>query len=99
MERKGVRLSDMSRQHRVPSNLLSVGNQVQAGGRQGWNVQRLANVASRLRPTRVVVKKRAARGQVQHRDATQNRQRPPRTAMAENRFLRVHTPIHFSVPP
>jgi hypothetical protein len=70
MERKGVRLSDMPRQYRVPGNLLSVGNQVQTGGRQGWHVQRLANVTSRLRPTRVVVEKRAASGQVQQRYAT-----------------------------
>jgi hypothetical protein len=97
MERKGIQLGDMPGQHRVPGNLLSVRNQVQAGGCQGGHVQRLANVASRLRPIRMVVEKRAARGKVEQRHATQNCQRAPRTPVPEDRYPRVHTLTPLSV--
>jgi hypothetical protein len=49
----------------MPRDLLGFGNQVQARGRQGGHVQRLANGASRLRPIGMVVEKRAARGKVE----------------------------------
>jgi hypothetical protein len=39
----------------------------------------------------MVVEKRAARGKVQQRHATQNSQRAPRMPMPENRILRLHT--------
>ena len=65
MKRKGIRLRDMLRKRRMPRDLLGFGNQVQASGCQGGHVQRLANVASCLRPIRMVVEKRAARGKVQ----------------------------------
>jgi hypothetical protein len=82
----------------MPRHLLGFRNQVQTRGGQGGHVQRLANVASRLRPIRMVVEKRAARGKVEQRHATQNRQRAPRTPVPENRSLRVHTLTPFSVP-
>jgi hypothetical protein len=82
----------------MPCDLLRLRNQVQTCSRQGGHVQRLANVASRLRPIRVVVEKRAARGKVEQRHATQDRQRAPRTPMPEDRPLRVHTLTPLSVP-
>jgi len=85
MEGNGIRWDCVFRERRVPRHLLDFGNQVQAGSGQGGHVQRLANVASRLRPTGVVVEKRAAPGKVQQRHATQNRQRAPRVPMPEDR--------------
>lgn len=98
MKRKGIRLSEVLRQNRVPGNLLRVRNQVYAVGGQGGHVQRLANVASCLRPIRMVVEKRAARGKVQQRHAAQNRQRAPGIPMPEDRSLQVHTLTPLSVP-
>ena len=98
MEREGIRLCDMPGQNGVPGNLLSVRNQVQAGSCEGGHVQRLANVASRLRPIGMVVEKRPACGQVEERHATQNCQRAPRILTSENSSLRVHTLTPFSVP-
>lgn len=85
MERRGIRLSDVLRDRRMPCHLLRLGNQVQTRSRQGRHVQRLANVASCLRPIRMVVEKRAARGKVKQRHATQNCQRAPRTPVPEDR--------------
>jgi hypothetical protein len=98
MEGNGIRWDCVFRERRVPRHLLDFGNQVQAGGCQRGHMQRLANVASRLRPIRMVVEKRAARGKVQQRHATQNRQCAPRSPMPENRSLRVHTLTPLSVP-
>jgi hypothetical protein len=85
MQRNGIRWDRVFREGRMPCDLLRFRNQVQAGSGQGGHVQRLANVASRLRPTGVVVEKRAAPGKVQQRHATQNRQRAPRVPMPEDR--------------
>ena len=65
MQRKGIRLGYMPWQHRVPRNLLGVRNKVQASSSQGGHMERLTNMASRLRSIGMVVEKRAARGQVQ----------------------------------
>ena len=81
----------------MPRDLLRFGNQVQARSGQGGHVQRLANVASCLRPVGMVMEKRAACGQVEQRHATQKRQRAPSIPTSENRFLRVHTLTPFSV--
>jgi hypothetical protein len=91
MQRNGIRWDRVFWEGRMPCDLLRLRNQVEAGSGQGGHVQRLANVASRLRPIRMVVEKRAARGKVEQRHATQNRQRAPRTSVPENRPLRVHT--------
>jgi hypothetical protein len=81
----------------MPSNLLRFGNQIQACSGQGRHVQRLADVASRLRPIRVVVEERAACGKVQQRRAAQDGQRAPRIPVPEDRPVRVHTLTPFSV--
>jgi hypothetical protein len=53
----------------MPVNLVRLWNQVQRRSCQRGHVQRLADVASRLRPARVVVEDRAARGEIQQRHA------------------------------
>jgi hypothetical protein len=73
MQRNGIRWNCVFRERRMPRHLLRFRNQVQARSCQSGHVQRLANVASRLRPIGVVMEKRTARGKVEQRHATQNR--------------------------
>jgi len=65
MQREGIRLGDMPRQRRVPGHLLGVRNKLQASRGQGGHMERLTNMASRLRSIGMVVEERAAGGQVQ----------------------------------
>ena len=98
MQRNGIRWNCVFRERRMPSNLLCFRNQIQACSRQSGHVQRLADVASRLRPIGMVVEKRAARSKVEQRHAAQDGQRAPRIPMPEDRPVRVHTLTPFSVP-
>jgi hypothetical protein len=75
----------------MPVNLLRLWNHVQRRSCQRGHVQRLADVASRLRPARVVVQDRAARGEIQQRHAAQQRQRAPTALPPETEPMRVHT--------
>jgi hypothetical protein len=98
MQRNGIRWDRVFWEGRMPCDLLRLRNQVEAGSGQGGHVQRLANVASRLRPICMVVEKRTARGKIEQRYATQNCQRAPLILTSEDRLLRVHTLTRLSVP-
>ena len=82
MEGKGIRWSGVLRERGVPCDLLRLGNHPKRCGRQGGHVQRLTNVASRLRTA--VVMERGAGGEVQQRQAAQYGQRAPRMLVPEN---------------
>ena len=82
MEGKGIRWSGVLRERGVPCDLLRLGNHPKRCGRQGRHVQRLTNVASRLR-TAVVMESRAG-GEVQQRQAAQYGQRASRSLVPED---------------
>ena len=82
MEGKGIRWSGVLRERGVPCDLLRLGNHPKRCGRQGGHVQRLTNVASRLR-TAVVMESHAG-GEVQQRQAAQYGERASRTLVPED---------------
>jgi hypothetical protein len=53
------------RQRGVPPNFPSLRNEVQRSRGQRWHVQRLANVAGRVRPAGVMMQKGAASREIQ----------------------------------
>ena len=82
MEGKGIRWSGVLRERGVPCDLLRLGNHPKRCGRQGGHVQRLTNVASRLRTA--VVMEGCAGGEVQQRQAAQYGERASRTLVPED---------------
>ena len=75
MKHKGIARSRVVRERRIPGNGLRFGNQVERRGRQCWQMQRLANVASRVRTIRMLVQQSAARREKQKSGACKQRQR------------------------
>ena len=75
MQRERIERRNIIRQRSVPSDLPRFGDQIQGRGRQRRHVQRLANVAGSLRTTGVLVRIRAAGGEVQQHDAAQDGER------------------------
>ena len=65
MRRKGIQWRDIFRKDCVPSDLARFADQVQRRGRQGRNVQGLANVTGRIRSAGVLVDEDAATGEIQ----------------------------------
>jgi hypothetical protein len=62
------------RQNRgIPGDWLRCGDKIQGSGRQRWHVQRLADMASRLRPALVVVQERAPRREKEQYRAAKQR--------------------------
>ena len=74
MQGKGIARSRMVRERRVPGDRLRFGNQVEWRSRQRRQMQRLANVASRVRTIRMLVQQSAARREKQQRGACKQRQ-------------------------
>ena len=82
----------MLRNGGVPADLLRLGNQTQGSGGQRRHVQRLANMASRIRRIAAVMVQRRARDKVQQRQAAQDGQGASQSVAAKNGSYRVHTP-------
>jgi len=76
MQGKGIACSRVVRERRVPGNRLRFRNQVEWRGRQRRQMQRLANVASRIRTICMLVQQSATRREKQQRGACKQRQRP-----------------------
>lgn len=75
MQRKRVAWRIVSRERRIAGDEFGHANKIEARRGQRRHVQRLANVACGVVGTiRVVVQERAARGKVQHRGKSQQRQ-------------------------
>jgi hypothetical protein len=71
MQRKRIAGSDMLWQGRISGDEFGCGDQMERGGRQHREVQRLANVAGGFRTAGVLVEKAAAGGKVQQHGARQ----------------------------
>lgn len=69
MRRKGIQWRNVFRKNCVPCDLATFVDQFQRRGRQGRNVQGLANVTGRVRSAGVLVDKDAATGEVQQSNA------------------------------
>ena len=72
---------------------LGSGNQVERSRGQHGHVQRLADVASGLRTTRMLVEQAAARRKIQQNGASQYSQRTARQGPTEYSSTRFHDPI------
>ena len=90
MQRKGIAWRCVLRQRRIPGHDLRRADKVKPGGRQRRHVQRLADMAGVLRPIRMLVEERSARGEIEQRGASHQRQRVARNRSSENGFLRMH---------
>ena len=80
----------MLRERRISCDQLRSDNQVKRSGSQHGHVQRLANVASRLRPMGMLVEQASACCEIQQHGASQHRQRPARVPRSENGLTRLH---------
>ncbi len=90
IERKRISWRRVLRQRGIPGDDLRRADEVEPGSCQRGQVQRLANVASRIGPVRVLVEERTARGKKEQRGTGQHRQRAAYNCSPENGFLRLH---------
>jgi hypothetical protein len=63
---------------------------VESSRRQRGHMQRLADVASSFRTTRMLVEQAPARREIQQNGASQHRQRPARVFPSEDERTRLH---------
>lgn len=90
MQRKSTAGSAMLRKCSKPADKFWVADKIQAFRCQHRHMQRLAYMASRIRPIRVAMEKTAARGKVQNRRARQHRQRPAPLDLLKFGWPQVH---------
>jgi hypothetical protein len=76
MQGKGIACSRVVRERRVPGDWLRFRDQVEWRSRQRRQMQRLANVASRIRTICMLVQQSATRREKKQRGACKQRQRP-----------------------
>ena len=80
----------MLRQRRKPRDHLRRADEIQPGSRQRRHVQRLADMAGRIGPIRMLVEERTARGKIDQRRTSYQRQRAAHLASPENRSPQIH---------
>ena len=90
MQGKGIFRSYVPQNRCIPGDWPRCGDQIQRGRRQRRHVQRLANMASRLRPALVMVQKRAARGEEEQYRAAKQRNRAARVSPPRYRPVQGH---------
>ena len=73
VQRKRIARSRVLRERKIRRDNLRSADQVERGSRQSRHVQRLANVAGRVRTLGVFVQEAAARREIQKRSASQQR--------------------------
>jgi hypothetical protein len=95
VQRKRIARGYMFGERRKSCDKLDAVAQVQAGRRQCRHVQRLADMASRVRSVGVLVEVTAGHKEQQH-GASQQRQCTARTLPAKTVHLRMHT-RHFTL--
>jgi hypothetical protein len=78
------------RQRRISSYKFRSANKIEAFRSQRWDVQRLANVASRIRPIGMFVEETSTGGKIQNRGASQYRQRALPVLFPEFVFPKFH---------
>jgi hypothetical protein len=69
MRRERIQRRNTIRQRSVPGYLPRFGDQIQRSSRQCRHVQRLANVAGRVRPAGVLMDERSASSEIQQGQA------------------------------
>ena len=84
MQRKWIAWRNVLRERKIARDELRCANKIQTRRGQGRHVQRLANVTSGVGTIRVMVQERAARGKVQQRGKSQQRQCPGETRSSED---------------
>jgi hypothetical protein len=82
----------MLRERKIPGDKLRRTDEIERRSRQRWHVQRLANVASGIWAFGVFVKETAARGKVQQRSASQQRQRAAHSRPFKQESKAIHRP-------
>ena len=90
MQSKGIFRSYVPQNRCIPGDWPRCRDQIQRGRRQRRHVQRLANMASRLRPTLMMVQERAARSKEEQHRAAKHRQRAVRNRSPRYGSLRSH---------
>jgi hypothetical protein len=90
MQRKRITWRGVPRQRTIPANDLGRAAEVQPGRSQRRHMQRLADMASRIRPTGMLVKERAACREIEQRKASQQRKRASYNRSLEFGSLRIH---------
>ena len=90
MQREGIARRHVLRQRRKPGDNLKRAGKIQPGSRQRRHVQRLADMAGRIGPIRMLVEKGAARGEIKQRRTSYQRQRAAHHASPENRSPQIH---------
>ena len=96
MQRKRIARRCVLRQRRIPDNDLRRAGEVQPGSFQRGHVQRLTDMAGGVGPIRMLVEERAARGKIQQRGASQQRQSAAHNRSPENGYPPVHK-RHFEL--
>ena len=97
MQRKRIARSHMLRERKIRRNNLRCADEVERGCRKRRHVQRLANVARRVRTLGVFVQEAAARREIQKRSASQHRQPPAHSCPSRHNFHQIHhTAIYLS---
>ncbi len=84
----------MLRLRRISCDQLGGCDEIKGSSCQHWHVQGLANVTSVFRTTRVLVKKAAARREIQQHRASQHGQRLARCLSCEHPSEDSPTPLH-----
>ena len=95
MEGKGIARRCVLRQRKIPGDDLRRTDQIKPRGRQRGHVQGLAHMAGGIGPIRMFVEERAARGKIEQRGASQQRQRAAGNPSFENAFLRMHLSTRY----
>jgi hypothetical protein len=81
---EGFRWSSSFGERGTPGDVLRFRDQLHRRNGQRGHVQRLADVAGRIRPACVFVQEHSAPGEIQERHAAQDGQRAPQTPLPEN---------------
>jgi hypothetical protein len=92
MQREGIAWSRMLRERKIPGDKLRRADEIERGRCQRRHVQRLANMASGIGAFAVFVKETAARGKVQQRSASQQRQCAAHSCPFKQESKAIHMP-------
>ena len=97
MQRKGIAWRYVLWKRRIPGDDLRRADKIQPGRCQHWHVQCLTDMAGRIGTICVLVKERSARGKIEQRGTSQQRQTPAHSGSSEQDSHRIHhTEIYLS---
>jgi hypothetical protein len=92
MQGEGIAWRNVPQQRRIPGDELRCANEIKVRGHQRRHMQRLADVAGRIRPIRIpmLVEEGTARRKVEQRSTSQHRQCAVHGRSSENGSPRRH---------